>query len=152
MFAGVVVLEAYSYSCFTFLPVGVWLPCFGLWTDVIVGPNKSFRPISKVGLSLFNLPLGALKYSLLDASFCPCEYLLELRPWAEDEKPVVDMHICTVALDIRSKASRQASAGGHFSIRSPRTDVAARIVKSTSSIVYCGLVDNRRYRRARRGR
>jgi len=48
---------------------------------------------------------------------------------------VVDMHICTVALDMRSNASRQASAGGHFSMRSPRTDVAARIVKSTSSIV-----------------
>lgn len=43
-------------------------------------------------------------------------------------------HICTVALDIRSNASRQASAGGHLSTRSPRTDVAARIVKSTSSI------------------
>ena len=51
-------------------------------------------------------------------------------------KPVVLMHIWTVALDIRSKASRHASAGGHLSIRSPRTDVAARIVKSTSSIVY----------------
>lgn len=59
----------------------------------------------------------------------------ELSPWADDEKPVVDMHICTVAFDIRSKASRHASAGGHFSIRSPRTEVAARIVKSTSSIV-----------------
>lgn len=43
-------------------------------------------------------------------------------------------HICTVALDMRSNASRQASAGGHLSTRSPRTDVAARIVKSTSSI------------------
>ena len=59
----------------------------------------------------------------------------------EDEKPVVDMHIWTVALDIRSNASRQASAGGHFSMRSPRTDVAARIVKSTSSIVYLLLVE-----------
>jgi hypothetical protein len=59
-----------------------------------------------------------------------------LRPWAEELKPVVDMHIWTVALDMRSKASRQASAGGHFSIRSPRTEVAAKIVKSTSSIVY----------------
>jgi hypothetical protein len=46
------------------------------------------------------------------------------------------MHIWTVALDMRSKASRHASAGGHFSIRSPRTEVAARIVKSTSSMVY----------------
>jgi len=54
----------------------------------------------------------------------------------EEPKPVVDMHICTVALDMRSKASRQASAGGHFSMRSPRTEVAARIVKSTSSIVW----------------
>jgi hypothetical protein len=53
----------------------------------------------------------------------------------EAPKPVVDIHIWTVALDMRSKASRQASAGGHFSIRSPRTEVAARIVKSTSSIV-----------------
>lgn len=43
-------------------------------------------------------------------------------------------HICTVALDILSNASRQASAGGHLSTRSPNTDVAARIVKSTSSI------------------
>lgn len=48
-------------------------------------------------------------------------------------KPVVDMHICMVALLMRSKASRHASAGGHLSIRSPSTDVAARTVKSTSS-------------------
>ena len=54
-------------------------------------------------------------------------------------KPVVDIHIWTVALDMRLKASRQASAGGHFSIRSLRTDVAANIVKSTSSIV-CAIV------------
>lgn len=65
-----------------------------------------------------------------------CERRREFRPWAEDEKPVVDMHIWTVALDMRSKASRHASAGGHFSIRSPRTEVAARMVKSTSSMVY----------------
>ena len=43
-------------------------------------------------------------------------------------KPVVDMHIDTVALAIRSNASRQASAGGHFSVRPPRTVVAARMV------------------------
>ncbi len=49
---------------------------------------------------------------------------------------MVETHILTVALLIRSKASRQASAGGHFSMRSPRTDVAARTVKSTSSRVY----------------
>lgn len=49
---------------------------------------------------------------------------------------MVETHILTVALLMRSKASRQASAGGHLSIRSPRTEVAARIVKSTSSRVY----------------
>lgn len=43
------------------------------------------------------------------------------------------MHIWMVALLIRSKASRHASAGGHLSIRSPRTEVAANTVKSTSS-------------------
>ena len=42
-----------------------------------------------------------------------------------------------VALLMRTKASRQASAGGHFSIRSERTDVAMRMVKSTSSNVSC---------------
>lgn len=57
------------------------------------------------------------------------------RPWPDEPKPVVDMHIWTVALDMRSKASRHVSAGGHFSIMSPRTEVAARIVKSTSSMV-----------------
>ena len=50
-------------------------------------------------------------------------------------KPVVDMHIWTVALLIRWKASRHASAGGHFSIKSSSTEVAARTVKSTSSRV-----------------
>lgn len=49
--------------------------------------------------------------------------------------PVVDRHIWTVALLIRSKASRQASAGGHLCIRSPSKDMAARTVKSTSSSV-----------------
>lgn len=53
----------------------------------------------------------------------------------ENPNPGVDMHIWTVALLMRSKASRHASAGGHFSIRSPRTDVAARTVKSKSSRV-----------------
>lgn len=52
---------------------------------------------------------------------------------------MVPMHICTVAFDMRSKASRHASAGGYLSIRSPRTEVAARIVKSTSSIVYANV-------------
>ena len=50
--------------------------------------------------------------------------------------PVVVMHIWMVALLILSKASRHASAGGHFSIRSPKTDVAASTVKSTSSRVW----------------
>src|ERR1700722_11176526 len=58
---------------------------------------------------------------------------MELEPKACGPKPVVDMHIWIVALLMRSKASRHASAGGHFSIRSPSTDVAARTVKSTSS-------------------
>ena len=48
---------------------------------------------------------------------------------------MVETHILTVALLMRSKASRQASAGGHLSMRSPRTEVAARTVKSTSSRV-----------------
>ena len=52
-----------------------------------------------------------------------------------EPKPVVDMHILIVALLIRTKASLQASAGGHFSMRSFRTEVAASIVKSTSSSV-----------------
>ena len=51
-------------------------------------------------------------------------------------KPVVLLHIFTVALAIRSNASRQASAGGHLSMRSVSTEVAARIVKSTSSKSY----------------
>jgi hypothetical protein len=42
-----------------------------------------------------------------------------------------------VALLIRTNASRQASAGGHFSARSPSTDVAERTLKSTSSIESC---------------
>lgn len=50
--------------------------------------------------------------------------------------PVDERTICTVALLIRSNASRHASAGGHLSIKSPRTEVAARTVKSTSSRVY----------------
>jgi len=48
---------------------------------------------------------------------------------------VVFRHILIVALAMRSKASRQASAGGHLSMRSVRTDVAARTVRSTSSWV-----------------
>ena len=48
---------------------------------------------------------------------------------------MLERHILTVALLMRSKASRQASAGGHLSMRSPRTEVAARTVKSTSSRV-----------------
>jgi hypothetical protein len=46
-----------------------------------------------------------------------------------------------VALLIRSNASRHASAGGHLSIRSPNTDVAARTVKSTSSSDCSGQLD-----------
>lgn len=52
-------------------------------------------------------------------------------------KPVVDMHMLMVALAMRVKASRQASAGGQLTMRSVRTEVAARIVKSTSSSVRC---------------
>lgn len=62
------------------------------------------------------------------------------RTWFEPEprpprapKPVVDKHILIVALLIRTKASLHASAGGHFSIKSSSTDVAASTVKSTSS-------------------
>ncbi len=43
--------------------------------------------------------------------------------------------ILTVALAVLSKASRHASAGGHLSMRSVKTDVAASIVKSTSSML-----------------
>lgn len=76
--------------------------------------------------------------SLLWGLLCEeCDFLRVVRPCADEPKPVVDMHICTVAFDMRSNASRHASAGGHFSIRSPRTEVAARMVKSTSSIVCC---------------
>lgn len=39
------------------------------------------------------------------------------------------MHIWTVALYMRSKTSGQSSSGEYFSIRSSRTEVAARIVK-----------------------
>lgn len=60
-----------------------------------------------------------------------------------EEKPEVVMHMVTVALDMRSNASRQASAGGHLETRSPRTEVAARIVKSTSSMVYAMSVGSR---------
>ena len=55
---------------------------------------------------------------------------------ASAPKPVVDMHIDNVDLLMRFSASRHASAGGHFSTRSERTDVAQRTVKSTSSSVY----------------
>jgi len=44
-----------------------------------------------------------------------------------------------VVLAMRSKASRHASAGRHLSMRSVRTDVAARTVRSTSSWVYASL-------------
>ena len=80
---------------------------------------------------------GGMRWSKLcccrigDSSSCLCFENLTWEP-----KPVVETHILTVALLIRSKASRQASAGGHFSMRSPRTEVAARTVKSTSSRVY----------------
>lgn len=50
-------------------------------------------------------------------------------------KPPVELAILMVALAVRSKASRQASAGGHLSIKSEKTDVAANIVKSTSSML-----------------
>lgn len=50
--------------------------------------------------------------------------------------PPVELAIRIVAFAVRSMASRQASAGGHFSLRSVKTDVAARTVKSTSSMVY----------------
>jgi hypothetical protein len=50
--------------------------------------------------------------------------------------PPVEFAILMVALAVRLKASRQASAGGHFSMRSVNTDVAARMVKSTSSRDY----------------
>ena len=43
-------------------------------------------------------------------------------------KPVVLRTMETVALAMRSKASRQVSAGGHFSERLCRTVVAARTV------------------------
>ena len=66
-----------------------------------------------------------------DSSSCLCFANLTWEP-----KPVVEPHILTVALLMRSKASRQASAGGHLSMRSPSTEVAARTVKSTSSRVY----------------
>lgn len=68
-------------------------------------------------------PLGLLR---------GCVPRLEATP-----KPVVDMHIVIVALAIRVKASLQASAGGQFDMRSVRTEVAASIVKSTSSRVRC---------------
>ena len=50
------------------------------------------------------------------------------RSGARVPKPVVDTHMDTVALAMRSKASRQASAGGHFSIKLPSTVIAARMV------------------------
>ena len=62
---------------------------------------------------------------------CCCDCGSERNAWGP--KPVVDMHIWMVALLMRSKASRHASAGGHLSMRSPRTEVAASTVKSTSS-------------------
>lgn len=49
--------------------------------------------------------------------------------------PPVELAILMVARAVRSMASRQASAGGHFSLSSVKTDVAARTVKSTSSMV-----------------
>ena len=51
-----------------------------------------------------------------------------LRRGARLPKPVVLRTIETVALAIRSKASRQVSAGGHFSARLWSTVVAARTV------------------------
>ena len=43
-------------------------------------------------------------------------------------KPVVRRTMFTVALAMRSNASRQVSAGGHFSVRLVRTVVAASTV------------------------
>jgi hypothetical protein len=111
--------------------------------EELEGPRRSLRPISKWGLGRELGPREGrricvpfvLNCSVLSWCGRLFECRRELRPWAEELKPVVDMHICTVALDIRSKASRHASAGGHFSMRSPSTEVAARMVKSTSSIV-----------------
>jgi len=74
-------------------------------------------------LALPKYPIGLLR---------GCVPRLDATP-----KPVVDMHIVIVAFAIRVKASRQASAGGQLDIRSVKTDVAARIVKSTSSSVRC---------------
>lgn len=61
--------------------------------------------------------------------------LLECRGGRTWPKPPVELAIRMVALAVRSMASRHASAGGHLSIRSAKTEVAARTVKSTSSIV-----------------
>jgi hypothetical protein len=66
---------------------------------------------------------------------CPWDW-----PGSTCPKPPVELAILMVALAVRSKASRHASAGGHFSIRSVKTEVAASIVKSTSSIVCIELV------------
>jgi hypothetical protein len=52
-------------------------------------------------------------------------------------KPVDLSTIEIVALLMRRKASRHASAGGHLTLRSVRTDVAIKTVKSTSSSVSC---------------
>lgn len=51
-------------------------------------------------------------------------------------KPPDALTILSVALTVRSKASRQASAGGHLSMKSENTEVAAKTVKSTSSMVW----------------
>jgi hypothetical protein len=56
------------------------------------------------------------------------------NPTQGTAKLLPDRHICTVARDMLSNASRQASVDGHLSTKSPRTEFAARIVKSTSSI------------------
>jgi hypothetical protein len=66
----------------------------------------------------------------------PCRAFGGARVGALVPKPVEARHMCTVAFAILSNASRHASAGGHLSIRSVRTVVAARMVKSTSSRVY----------------
>lgn len=85
------------------------------------------------GFALGCLGLGSLDAAFAECccTFCACAMYLR----ACDPNPVVCSTIAMVALLIRSKASRHASAGGHFSIMSPSTDVAAKIVKSTSSSV-----------------
>lgn len=109
----------------------------------------SYRDGGPLGWEEYSVDVRCLGRGRLVPSFRELQFSLSSRvapregrrlwpccwPGRTCPKPPVELAILIVALAVRSKASRHASAGGHFSMRSVRTEVAAKMVKSTSSIV-----------------